>query len=223
MHNEDSGMVIPVSSARVSSRIPLVLFTGGMDSTLMLQMALHKGNCDTLYVETGQYPNAREREVKAQVHILEALKGAPYHVLRQHTVIAPVIHCSKNDHMAHATRLLMAALTVVDPHRHCSVMLGGTRMDTIVINRDKLIFAWRGLTNITKWKPVPLETPLAHSSKHDVLTSLPSTLLSKVWVCEHPDTKRCDVCAPCVELANTLANYQRITGVGFSKTILTNK
>lgn len=198
----------------IVTRPPLLLFTGGMDSTLLLQNALRRGDCDLLYVNVGQSKEIRAKETVARSAVIALLtseeSGLKGKVGEQFEVTMPDINAEHSAELSRATKLVMAANSVMDAQRHGKVIIGGIKGEEAITNRDRLGKLWQSLNTLTKWKPVPLEFPLAQDSKREVLTALSEELCSLTTVCEASSKEPCRVCSSCKTLAQAYAEYRRV-------------
>jgi 7-cyano-7-deazaguanine synthase in queuosine biosynthesis len=193
----------------VKTRIPLILFTGGMDSTWILQNALRTNYVDVLYVNVGQSEEIYQKEKAARENIMTFLSESEFQILEQYEVTVPNIIAEHEMEVSRAAKLIVAANSVFDPQRHGSVKIGGILNDCAITHRDRLGKLWTALSTVTKWKPVPLEFPLFGYSKREILQGLDESLVKLTTYCEASQTEPCRVCGSCRSLAKAIAEYHR--------------
>lgn len=187
-------------------KAPLILFSGGLDSTYLLACELSRGIVDTLYVDGGQSPVKVEIEKKVRAKIRAALEKKYLYKVREDTVLTiPSFNHSWFTGFAQAPAWFMAAFMTADPEKHASVNIAYVLGDEIASGTADLIRAWESL-----WKAcrptqdlVPLVFPTLHCRKTTMLAHLDDAVRSLIWVCELPESKGkrvvpCGRCAACV-------------------------
>lgn len=173
-------------------RRPLILMSGGLDSTYLAYTLAKAGQSfDTLYVDGQQGVKKTAAEGEAQLLIRSYLK-------KQFGVSIRRVHSRSlvryGDAPAAAFRQLMpwfvSAMEVVDPGRHSSVQMGYITGDQIVLHIPQIKAAWDLLYPVSKRGEfkVPLQFPLVEQfiSKVGILHDLPEELYKLTWVCETP-------------------------------------
>jgi 7-cyano-7-deazaguanine synthase in queuosine biosynthesis len=193
-------------------KVPLILFTGGMDSTLMLQQSLKRGSCDVLYIFHGQSVEVMIKEKAALNAIIAvATKDSEHSVEDVHyTTIPEMVNDDHDTDTSKIARLLTAAVSQIDPHLHTTLMVGGVKGDPFFADRDKLGRLWTLLTSMTKFRSLPLDFPLASYSKHEVIANLNPELAQLTVYCEAPTDEPCRVCTSCKALGAAMSEYRRI-------------
>ena len=207
--------------------IPLVLYSGGMDSTLMLYCELLNRSVDTLYVtanaaEGRDVMEKRARE-KAMSWFLDSDIGKD---LKGRVLVDRAINLDqtliqvKGYKMIQPLMWLIAGLMAFDKDRHSELMIGYIVGDTAPIKITELEAFWRNAYALMHWcKPEnapPVRFPLIERGydKLKVLADLPLELADKIWVCERPKKKDngsyhyCKTCASCRTHLNALDNYK---------------
>jgi 7-cyano-7-deazaguanine synthase in queuosine biosynthesis len=198
-------------------KLPLLLFTGGLDSTYMLYRALQDGPVDTLYIPGVVGPDKEDAEHAARTRILSWLhKNAP-HPVRQNITTEPF---PLGDHrlltLVQPVAWLFATLKVVDPRLHSEVQLGYVITDQAATFHHEILGAWNNLNTLSKHEPVPMRFPLLTRQKTWIHESLPEPLRKLTWTCEFPMKKRptakrwtpCGRCLTCLEAASIPAKVE---------------
>jgi 7-cyano-7-deazaguanine synthase in queuosine biosynthesis len=186
-------------------QVPLILFSGGLDSTYLLNFRLKHAPADTLYVSGGQHPLKIEAETKASAKILKLIEAdQPYKVRNRLTLDSLSFAGAPATGFTQAPAWLFAALYHADPEVHNAVDIAYVMGDEITGCIHQLERAWEALWSVGKQGPlVPLQFPLKMHRKAQFLQELPQKILDEVWVCEVPTKpgktiKACGQCAACV-------------------------
>lgn len=203
-------------------KLPLLLFSGGNDSTLMLMNALQKSDVYTLYVDCCQHEEKVQMELKARSEIFKILlKQGEHLVLTDHGIKElRELNGTYGSFMEFRQTLpwIIGAVYIADPYRVSEVQIGYILGDDITIKLDTIKKLWKQIWKLVNGnKPViPLRFPLIEKGfrKTDVLRALPKNLLLKTWVCELPVkdnniTKPCGACPACLILYNAKAQIKR--------------
>jgi 7-cyano-7-deazaguanine synthase in queuosine biosynthesis len=209
----------------MENKHPLILFTGGMDSSLLLKQKLKESHCDVFYLIDTTNPAKVAKEQAAQAAIIAEYSLGRFHVAKRFVAEAPIISSAHDEDRNLFGRLMVAVNQVVDPNRHSAVYCGGVRQDSFYHFRQTTANLWSELNRLTHWRNVHIEFPYIYKDKEFVLTSLDEFTVKKVWVCDHPFTnggqiKRCGYCSACKLLKETLTDYKRKNGIAFSKQLL---
>lgn len=198
------------------SKVPLLLFSGGLDSTFMLQTALMEGDVETLYVSGAQCPNKVKKELAARKRIIDKLERICKHRVRRDHVIQMenLLDGSTPDHkFVQPMAWIYGALKVSDGgDRHSELRIGYVNGDSIMVNLQNVLAVWDQAQHFTKWHPLPLVFPLMYMHKDDILHRLNPHVWEDVWVCEMPKRKgaghtACGSCRPCLTQAAVLHLY----------------
>lgn len=173
---------------------PLVLFSGGLDSTFLLQMTLWYGPCDVLYVRGGQHWDKVTKEHEARRKIIDTLnENYGYKVTREYEPSGRLSFSAIVDRKySQPISWLMGALQVLNPDRHSKLLVGYVADDSFGFGRlsQHIEKVWESSQMLTHTKtPVPIEFPLADIGKLDILKQLDSRLVPLIWVCEDPIRK----------------------------------
>lgn len=183
---------------------PLVLFTGGLDSTaLIYRYAVTKTPIDVFYIVGSQNARKAKIEIETRKKILQYIKdNVEGSSINDLGVIRNMIDSSCNKHvrLAQPSQWLLYTMLVVD-QTHSKVDIAYVRGDCVLPFLERLERAWNELWVVTKNIPlVPLAFPFQHTSKVTFFLNLPKDLIDLTWTCERPttDDKACGVCGTCI-------------------------
>lgn len=196
---------------REENRKPLVVFSGGMDSTYVLWQQLLLGDVYTCYIRGAQSPLKVPREMEARRNIIAFLQKLTGNIVISDTIVKLgkngfAVETEINtgryyprhennimpDHSWNQAHMwLFGSLYVSDGMKyHSKLMIGNVMADDINSHLDDQIAAWDHLQLFSKHHPIPLEFPLRYTSKDYILRRMPIELLELVWICELPDTPK---------------------------------
>ena len=196
-------------------RVPLLLYSGGMDSTLMLALETSDGKqVDTLYVDGSQAVDKIQMEFRARAGATQALeehyKKSVVRFSYEHRVMRPV----STSHQGFSQLLpwFTAAMDYADPQRHCAVLMGYVAGDQMVSQLHHIEAAWNALFMAMSQTTVPIKFPLKFATKREIYESLTKhypMLKDHYWYCENPAFKLvdgkattslvpCQCCASCM-------------------------
>jgi 7-cyano-7-deazaguanine synthase in queuosine biosynthesis len=195
----------------MSNKRPLLLFSGGLDSTAMLYYELQNTDVDVLYIKGGQHDQKIQAELLARNSILDWLKddrpvepGKEHHqVVRDRSFDSINFAVSPGILACQPTSWMVAALYHVNPEIHSEVRIAYVMGDDALIYRHEMVNAWNYLLAFSKGvSDIPLVFPLMRWRKENILHHLPIQLVERVWVCELPVWKgqtitACGKCRPC--------------------------
>ncbi len=220
-HNTDDG------------RVPLILYSGGMDSTLLLALETQDGKkVDTLYVDGAQAVDKIRMEFKARAGAIDALEtkyGAT--VVRnayEHRIQRP----QNIDHLGFSQLLpwFAAAMDHADLNQHSVVLMGYVAGDQMVSQLHNIEAAWNALSLAVSQEIIPIKFPLKFATKREVYESLHGSfpmLKDHYWYCENPafkivdgaattDLVPCDRCASCMSHNGMLYAIQKRDEANFT-------
>ncbi len=212
-------------------KIPLILFSGGLDSTFLLYHTLQSGPCDVLYADGGQSSIKFERELQARKEIIAYCNEiCPFKVQQEH--MAPNRHvfaCGADVRYSQPMAWISAALCCIDAHRHSELLIGYVCDDGGFARwLPDVRQVWESAQRFTKVHGVvPVDWPLIDLRKVDILDRIDTELATKIWVCEMPKKnsetgviKACGKCNPCRTLRTALRDYREIEGYDFMTKVL---
>lgn len=187
---------------------PLVLYSGGLDSTYLITLKINaKTPFDVLYVKGGQHYLKTAEELQMREKLLGWLNQQPDNPrVREYEVDLDWNNCLKVGGPAHVPLTqpqtwLFAAFRAFDPERHSSLQAG--YVDGEGDGQEHMLSIWNGLCQLVYGKTFPLEFPLLRFPKTVVLDRISTNAFDYVWVCENPRrasgvTYRCGHCYICV-------------------------
>lgn len=197
------------------TKVPLLLFSGGLDSTFNLWCRLERTPVDVLYAFGGQSGIKAEAEKKARQRLMELLHKTTRFKVRKEIEAIPMdlLGMPGPVGLSQPPAWLFAALKHVDPETHSSVEIAYVLGDDALMMRHEIQAAWDNLCLVAKGVKVPLTFPLMRTTKQWVLKHMTAELLEAVWVCEKPKrVKRkpvaCGTCHPCLRHKNELAEFE---------------
>lgn len=196
------------------SKVPLVLFSGGLDSTYLVSTLLQSGPVDVIYVNGGQCKDKIKCEIEARDKLIEKFNTYyPYKIQGQYEIIDPVyLHTGSDKKWTQPNAWIQGVYRVLHAARHKAVYIGYVKDDGFAFGgaMRSLKKLWKNLLKVSfTGKHVSLKFPLKHLSKVEILENLDKRLLDDVWVCELPvDGKHCKKCKPCKLMELVLYDYK---------------
>lgn len=193
-----------------AQRVPLILFSGGLDSTYLLFEALETTDVDILYVKGPQGDNKITCELNARENILEWLaQNRPFKVRNKDIIDISQATVTQDGKYRQILPWFFGALTIADSYKHSSVQIAYISSDGSSNHATTIGWAWDYLGSSTKNKKVDLAFPLIDVSKQDIMKRMPYELYKKIWVCEIPEKiendveptvvwKHCGTCETCI-------------------------
>lgn len=195
-------------------KIPLILFSGGLDSSFLLSERLKEGNCDVLYVNGPQGQVKADAELEARDKIIDYLHlGRKGRVERRPLYDGQSINMVPVEHVAgQILAWFFAAMLEYDHRRHSKVEMAYISGDSANYDLPGVKQAWDILATTIKKQAIPLEFPLIYVTKQSIMERIDPELYSMVWVCETPvnykvewrdklAAKACGECIPCLRRA----------------------
>lgn len=222
-------------------KIPLILFSGGLDSTYLLQQELEKGPVEVLYVEGRQSPIKVLAEKRARAKIIRALENITGNdVVGDHCVkMIPEVQMSgygvgSRDFdwkFEQPYQWLMGAIHIADGRRHSALMIAYVAGDQISSDLPKVKEAWNAMVSFSKCTEIPLEFPTVYVQKRDIINRIKASAYRHHWVCELPTVihdeeklsksrhlrgkeqyEACGQCAACLTKKATVSIYEEMIG-----------
>ena len=188
---------------------PLILFSGGLDSTSLVYERLKTTNVHLLYIVGNLNDDKMREELKARDNIKAWLKTNPhskYRILTD-TVMQFVVGDQERTmnfiNSPQPLTWLFPALYFYRRDIHTSVEIGYVEGDHAIQNLDRLRTIWKNMTEIAKYGFIPLEFPISTRTKKDLYSTIPKELSDRIWVCDMPliDAQRnvvkCNRCGNC--------------------------
>lgn len=211
------------------SSVPLLLFSGGLDSTYLLERLLSQGNVETVYVKSSQGDEKIKKELDARDKIMQTLQAnSKYHILADHIVDAGERGQKsggswkfKQPHI-----WLFGALEISDARRHSELNIAYVSGDQIMSVLPTVKAAWDALQLLSKHDPIPVKFPLSLYTKQDILGGINHAAYKEVWVCEDPIGKpgmkglsSCNRCTACNTRDANLFIWERVHGETYAATM----
>lgn len=216
----------------MTTKIPLILFSGGLDSTALLYKQLQIGPCDVMYADGGQHPIKITRELEAREKIIGYLNDTCPHKV-QNDYRAPHISFAQSpgNRYSQPAAWIFAALAVIDAGRHSELRIGYVYSDGGFCRwLPNIEAAWNNLQSFSRWhEPIPVTWPLIDIEKYQLLDQIDPELITMIWVCEQPgldekdEFKQCGKCRPCRMAKQTLADYKQTNGYTIHTKLLINR
>lgn len=199
--------------------VPLVLFSGGLDSTYLVSHLLkEEGPVDVLYVNGSQSPVKMKQELLARDKLIAKMNQYyPHKIQGQYECLDPVyIHDGKNKKWIQPNAWMQGAFKVLVPTRHEKLCIGYVNDDGAYfgMHLPKMQEQWKLMQEVGyNGTPISVVFPILHMDKLTVLENIDKRLLSDIWVCETPsDDKHCGKCKPCTLMRQVLAEYKHKHG-----------
>lgn len=199
---------------------PLVLFSGGMDSTMLMQTLLPYTHVYAFYIDANQAPDKRTKELEARQRLFDLFREHyEFRVQDDKTFDLNETYVkTQNYAMVQPISWLTAALINFEPGRHSGVAIGYLLGDQAPAFRKDMEDFWRSgwaLLRGHQEPAPPLWFPLLDNgyTKYDVVKKLKREFILNTWVCENPLTRfgeivPCNDCKPCRLLKHTLDDYR---------------
>lgn len=227
-------MTTDIANIEIEKR-PLVLFSGGMDSTYLVQWFLQFGDVDTMYVQANVHPLKVEKETQARKKLFALFeKHYKYKVIQDHQVNLDNVYNRDAGFAVQPISWLTAAVSLFDVDKHSGLAVGYLLGDQAPAYRENLDgfwgHAWRLLRGRSGNIP-PLWFSLldSHSTKRDVLNRIDKRLVTSTWVCEEPTHQgehahkriiACGRCKPCRLLKHTVADWEQDNTASYMKEVI---
>jgi len=179
-----------------------VLWSGGVDSTLLIWNLLEKGEPVTaFYVRVHNNKEKDEAEFEAvQALTYEFKTKYPGLFLAEETAAIEVATYDRNG-FVQPQIWVFAASFVVSRSRFKALQIGYVMGDQMISYLDDLRTLWKSLCLFSySEEPVPLEFPLWRTDKRTMRDALPKHLRELTVFCEYPNRKKpCGRCSKCDE------------------------
>ncbi len=187
------------------NKLPLVLWSGGTDSTALVIDLLSKSDIDLLYVnlENNRFQQYYEKKSILKMKSIlndSNLKGK---IKTCHSFGYEQINISKSIYSQPAL-WLTAASFIANPEIHSSVNLAYIRQDDAWHYKTEMHKFWSSIHNLTSdGKNVPLVFPFEWHTKKNMIDIIKNfeygeQILNLIYWCESGHTKNCGECASCL-------------------------
>lgn len=223
-----------------TKKVPLLLFSGGLDSTYMLQTYLEKGDVEVLYVTASQGDEKVAKELEAREKIILVLQDITGNRVRRthHVEMGRIFDGGVADKgFLQAPAWIVGALQVSDHNVHSELAIGYVAGDQIACKIPYIQNVWDNIQTFVKHGSIPVVFPLQLLRKLHILDNIYPEIVQHVWVCEMPlwwkdgkeilhgraggQLKSCGKCDACITQAGTMAMWKQLHGVPYSTTWIT--
>lgn len=179
--------------------IPLVLFSGGLDSTHALLDTLRSSHVDVLYIAGAQGVHKINAELQAVEDILSQITNITrdYGIRNVYKFRMETdsfkdgnIHCGvTGKNFSQPPQWLQGMMAVARSDRHSRIVLSYITGDQMLSHLQDLTYAWNYINAFVfgKYEAIPLSFPLRYSKKRDLINAMPIGILAKIWTCELPE------------------------------------
>jgi len=188
-------------------KVPLVLFSGGLDSTYLVYELLKHSPVDVVYCNADQHTNKIEAERIAREKIIAEFDTLNTRFKVRNQYEADRFSLSQNPAVLfqQPPAWIFGALSVIDPRKHSSLEVGYVSGDCALTYRHEMTRAWNALNELCLSENLPLKMQLMRWTKQDILGMIPDELRKLVWICELPKAdlvenapiQACGTCAAC--------------------------
>ena len=208
-------------------KCPLILFSGGLDSTYLLSERLKVTDVDILYVKGPQGSVKSKQELQAREKILKWMeKNRPFKVRTSYIEDISGIYIHHNQQFGQINSWFFSALNNCISHLHSSVEIAYVNGDDNNLMLPSIGYAWDHMQYVLFKDKTPLVFPLSLVSKQKILDSISVDLYKLTWVCElaanESDTvidkyKPCGKCEACLTRKTEEYKYKIRNGHKFKK------
>ena len=210
---------------------PLLVFSGGMDSSYMLWKQLEQGDVHTCYIKATQSQEKIEMELAAREKIIKFFEDKTGREVLSDTIVdlgnafvasrtnAGIWKESWNNNVPDHT--FSQALVwpfglqfAADGQRHSEVCLGYVMGDQFAMHLGDMEAAWRHTCNFARYEPIPMRFPLMYKTKDRILAEMPLEIIPDLWICELSKSVddrmvACEKCPACETMAKTVFIWER--------------
>ena len=192
----------------MSTKRPLVLLSGGLDSTYLLYSHMKKKeSVDYIYICGGQGKRKINCERETSDHIVRWLhanrgEGETHHCREANAGYNDLEGFSfadaKDVSWSQPIAWMLGAMMKAESARHSCVEIAYVMGDEALQLIESMETAWNALWKICKQgEVVPLKFPLRVTSKVRILEEMPGELYALTWVCETPNFTHLKGSSPC--------------------------
>lgn len=183
---------------------PLVLWSGGLDSTALVIDLLHKGDIDVMYVDlwNNYYLQKHEKKAVTKLKAIIADSGVKGRIVEEHTFGYHSFYPTKNVY-AQPALWLSAAVYLADPKHHSGVYIAYVSHDDAWHFKREITDAYDALNNLVcDGVKVPLEFPYEWMSKKQLLDNMKdfvyyTEVTNLIRYCESEQKEPCGECNSC--------------------------
>jgi len=209
---------------------PLVLWSGGFDSTALVISLLHDGDIDVLYVSLDNNSAPQKYEKKAikklkRIIVNAKLKGS---IINEHAFGYGYIDVRDNMYSQPALWVHAAAF-VADSEIHSTVEIAYIKHDDAWHFKTEIQDAYAALTKLICFGiTVPLSFPFEWRTKASLLEDLQDVsqcdkILKAVRYCEGREAAPCGECASCKRHISELHTAPRLISVDMTNEVVSRQ
>uniref|UniRef100_A0AAU7PFG3 QueC-like queuosine biosynthesis family protein n=1 Tax=Burkholderia phage vB_BgluM-SURPRISE13 TaxID=3159457 RepID=A0AAU7PFG3_9VIRU len=214
------------------SKHPLLVFSGGMDSSYMLWKQLEQGDVHTCYIKATQSQDKIPMELAARKKIIAFFEKKTGNKVLTDTIVdlGDCFEAKRTSHDGYTSSwnnkvpdLAFGQAPVwqfgiqfaADGEVHSKVCMGIVMGDQIAMHLGDLALAWQHTSSFTRMTPIPMEFPLMYVTKDRILADMPLEIIPELWICELPrvlstgKTIACEDCPACETMAKTVFIWER--------------
>lgn len=189
--------------------VPLILFSGGLDSTYLLYQQLKKSDVEILYVAANQHERKITAEINQRRKIINWLSANAgehqlYRIRREMRVDMQIKELGLDTAYHQIMPWFHAAIERSTGQRHSEVQMAYVMGDQIAYELQNIQQGWDILSKSLKHYPIPLTFPLVRTHKSRIMRLMPAALQALTWHCELPEPaegpdlyKACNLCTAC--------------------------
>jgi len=190
---------------------PLILWSGGFDSTILLINELHKTDVDVLYVNLENNTRQQKREQRAIKKLKVIINDANLQgkIINEHSFGYQTIKVSKKSY-TQPCLWLMASSFIANSDIHSSVKIAYVRYDDAWHYKGEMLNVYNSLNSlICQEKMVDLEFPFEWHTKSDLYEIVRDftyidQIMKTISYCESNYEDRCNDCDSCKRHQNEL-------------------
>lgn len=233
----------------MENKHPLIVFSGGMDSSYMLWKQLEQGDVYTCYIKATQSQEKIAMEMQVRPEIIKFFEKLTGNKVISDTIVDLGCRVDVRENVATTGDLLSnwnnlvpdymfaqaniwpyALQFATDGNKHSKVCLGYVMGDQFAMHLGDMQLAWNHTSNFARRIHVPMEFPLMYVTKDRILKEIPKELIPFLWICELPvrtdpgdvfckEFKPCEECPACDTMAKTVFLWERINKKNFNEAV----
>jgi len=201
----------------MNKKVPLVLWSGGLDSTYLLWCLLSNNTvCDVLYVNVQNNTNMIKQEQAAIKKLKSILKKADYsaHIRNELTYDVPVRSNSSQMTLPQAAIWSEAILWNFNPNKHSHIEIGYVKGDDFWHYKEAISLYQNHMFKAFLYDDVQIKYPLEWTPKEEIIKEFKNRkvgieLLKHIRYCEISTTKTpCGKCPSCKKHIISMYSYE---------------
>ena len=197
----------------MSEKRPLVLWSGGTDSTCLVIDLLQQNDIDIMYVNLDNNVKQQRQEKKAITKLKCIIKDANLkgQIINEHAFGYESIDVSKSVY-AQPALWVVAASYIADVKMHDSVQVAFVKHDDAWHYKTEIHNVYNAMNNlICDGDIVPLTFPYEWNTKVDLVDNMESFMYHKqvmnlIYYCESGEKEHCGECPSCKRHKSELGN-----------------